>query len=357
LAAQAFFHPHVAALLASHGIDLYVLSYRRMGVCRSLRLFDNPMHNSHWCVARSPPLDLRVALSPPARCWRNLGRAPLLTQGGRWIETRLRSASGSFAEYRPDIQAAIEYIRARHTYSRLLGYGHSTGAPVLLDYLMAHGDGDFDAFVFNSPFLDCTPLPSASPPSPPLLCSPLLSSALLCSPLLSSSLLCSPLLSSALLSSALLSSALLSSAPLSSYTSPRHIPGGKVGGYVNKLLLQYLPAILTKLHVWRDETELLGGGGPSGWAMQLYTQYPFSPSARPLYCVPVTIGCARRTRPDRMHRMHCTACTCTAPKLLERAACLRRLSRHQRGAQDASRALQIRACDHTEALPRLHVDA
>ena len=36
---------------------------------------------------------------------------------------------------------------------RILGYGHSTGCPVLLDYVMAHGDGHFDGFIFDSPFL------------------------------------------------------------------------------------------------------------------------------------------------------------------------------------------------------------
>ena len=44
---DAFYHPHVARLLLRHGIDLYVCSYRRMGVCRRLGLFANPMHNSH----------------------------------------------------------------------------------------------------------------------------------------------------------------------------------------------------------------------------------------------------------------------------------------------------------------------
>ena len=61
---DAFFHPHVARLLAEHGIDLYVLSYRRMGVCRRLGLFDNPMHNSHCASGdvRRP----HTTLSPPS---------------------------------------------------------------------------------------------------------------------------------------------------------------------------------------------------------------------------------------------------------------------------------------------------
>lgn len=44
---DTFYHPHVAELLHAHGWQLYVLSYRRMGHCRRLGLFDNPMHNSH----------------------------------------------------------------------------------------------------------------------------------------------------------------------------------------------------------------------------------------------------------------------------------------------------------------------
>jgi alpha-beta hydrolase superfamily lysophospholipase len=39
-------------------------------------------------------------------------------------------------------------------YKTLLGYAHSTGGPVLLNYLMEHGDAAFDGFIFNSPFLD-----------------------------------------------------------------------------------------------------------------------------------------------------------------------------------------------------------
>ena len=57
---------------------------------------------------------------------------------------------------------------------------------------------------------------------------------------------------------------------------------GKVGGPVAKLVLMYAPALLARLHVWSHETELLGGGGPSAWALQLYSQYPFDPRSRPL---------------------------------------------------------------------------
>ena len=190
---DAFFHPHVASRLASHGIDLYVLSYKRVGVCRRLRLFDNPMHNSH-------------------------------------------TASGSFKEYHEDIDEALAFLRARGrrrgggdgdgndtTYKRVLGYGHSTGCPALLDYVMARGDAAFDGFIFNSPFLDW----------------------------------------------------------------------GLPGKPLTKLFLTYAPAMLVRLGVWRDDTELLGGGGENAWAYQLYSQFPFNPADRPLYTVPVTIGFVR----------------------------------------------------------------
>jgi len=163
--------------LAALGIDLYVLSYRRVGECRRLGLFDNPMHNSHC-------------------------------------------SSGDFAEFRVDIQQALAEMRARGSYEQIIGYGHSTGAPILLDYLMEFGDGDFSGFVFNSPFLDW----------------------------------------------------------------------GWVGGSLAKMVVVHAPALFTRLGLWTETSELLGGGGFNVWALQLYSQYQFDPSCRPLYQVPVTIG-------------------------------------------------------------------
>ena len=66
----------------------------------------------------------------------------------------------------------------------MLGYGHSTGAPVILDYIMANGDGAFAGFIFNSPFLDW----------------------------------------------------------------------GRVGGWLNKRILQHAPALLTSLRIWKVHT-------------------------------------------------------------------------------------------------------
>ena len=60
-------------------------------------------------------------------------------------------ASSTASEYEPEIGVALEALVG---YDNVLGYAHSTGAPILLNYLMQHGDGAFDAFIFNSPFLD-----------------------------------------------------------------------------------------------------------------------------------------------------------------------------------------------------------
>ncbi|KAL1530744.1 hypothetical protein AB1Y20_001643 [Prymnesium parvum] len=120
---DAFFHWHLLPLLWQSGFDLYVLSYRRVGECIRYGFVTNPMHVSHC-------------------------------------------SSGDFSEYHEELTAAIDFIQgegdAARRYSRLLCYTHSTGAPILLHYLMAHGDGRFDGFVFNSPFLswgwDVSPL-------------------------------------------------------------------------------------------------------------------------------------------------------------------------------------------------------
>ena len=39
-------------------------------------------------------------------------------------------------------------------YDKVIGYAHSTGGPVLINYLMKKGDDKFNGFIFNSPFLD-----------------------------------------------------------------------------------------------------------------------------------------------------------------------------------------------------------
>ena len=48
---------------------------------------------------------------------------------------------------------AIDIIKSQKSYEKTVGYAHSTGAPVLINYLMQKGDDAFDGFIFNAPFL------------------------------------------------------------------------------------------------------------------------------------------------------------------------------------------------------------
>jgi len=117
---DCFMHPHVAKkLFWNQGYDLYVLNYKMNGLCRPRGYVKDPHHNSH-------------------------------------------NFEGNFDTYLSDIQSSLDLMhpttdgRQRHAeeYELLLGYAHSTGGPVLLNYLMEKGDGAFDGFIFNSPFLD-----------------------------------------------------------------------------------------------------------------------------------------------------------------------------------------------------------
>lgn len=105
-------HPHVAQkLLFDQGYDVYVLNYKMNGCCRQRGFVDDAHMNSH-------------------------------------------NNKGNFDVYDEDIRQAIKYIKNQSEYSRFLGYAHSTGGPILLNYLIHHGDDAFDGFIFNSPFLD-----------------------------------------------------------------------------------------------------------------------------------------------------------------------------------------------------------
>ncbi len=108
---DCFMHPHVArALFWSHGYDLYVLNYKMNGLCRKCGFIRDPHFNSH-------------------------------------------NHSGNFNTYIPDIEQSLKEIHSQE-YEVVLGYAHSTGGPVLLNYLIENGDEHFDGFLFNSPFLD-----------------------------------------------------------------------------------------------------------------------------------------------------------------------------------------------------------
>ena len=105
-------HPHVAqALFWNHGYDLYVLNYKMNGKCRKKGWVEDAHYISH-------------------------------------------NYTGNFDIYNDDIQQALDIIHGYKTYTKTLGYAHSTGAPILLNYLMEYNDVGFTGFVFNSPFLD-----------------------------------------------------------------------------------------------------------------------------------------------------------------------------------------------------------
>jgi alpha-beta hydrolase superfamily lysophospholipase len=115
---DCFMHPHVARkLFFQNGYDLYVLNYKLNGMCRSRGWVTDAHWNSHV-------------------------------------------PTGTFDTYLDDVKGALEVMSGGgggggdDGYETLLGYAHSTGGTVLLNYLMEEGDDAFDAFLFNSPFLD-----------------------------------------------------------------------------------------------------------------------------------------------------------------------------------------------------------
>lgn len=56
--------------------------------------------------------------------------------------------------YNTLIDQALEIIKGHNTYEKTLGYAHSTGGIIMINYLIEEGDGAFDGFLFNSPLLD-----------------------------------------------------------------------------------------------------------------------------------------------------------------------------------------------------------
>jgi alpha-beta hydrolase superfamily lysophospholipase len=116
---DCFMHKHVANALfwnsetrGQQKYDLYVLNYSMNGCCRKQGWVTDAHLNSH-------------------------------------------NKYGNFDIYNDQIASALKTIKESiKTYETVLGYAHSTGGPVFLNYLLTHGDDDFDAFIFNSPFLD-----------------------------------------------------------------------------------------------------------------------------------------------------------------------------------------------------------
>eukprot|EP00977_Amphora_coffeiformis_P005443 scaffold1162_cov170-Amphora_coffeaeformis.AAC.1 len=109
---DCFMHPHVAReLFLTQGYDMFVLNYKMNGACRKAGWVTDPHYNAH-------------------------------------------NYSGNFNVYNADIAQALQQMCDSNDYTQVLGYAHSTGGPVLLNYLMTFGDAAFDGFLFNSPFLD-----------------------------------------------------------------------------------------------------------------------------------------------------------------------------------------------------------
>jgi alpha-beta hydrolase superfamily lysophospholipase len=113
---DTFYHDHVGRMLEAEGVDVFVLSYRRVGECMRQGHFKDPFLVSH-------------------------------------------TATGDFAEHAEEIALALDFIRTEggstvdHEYERVVGYAHSTGGAILVDYLISMGDAAFDGFIFNAPFL------------------------------------------------------------------------------------------------------------------------------------------------------------------------------------------------------------
>ena len=112
---DCFHHPQVANVFLDNGIDVYILNWRGLASNgRSLGL-----GTEEW--------DPRFATHVP---------------------------SGTFNTMCEDIDAGLLFIKKTKVYEQLFQYSHSTGALLMATYLLTKGNGAFDAFYLNSPFLD-----------------------------------------------------------------------------------------------------------------------------------------------------------------------------------------------------------
>lgn len=66
------------------------------------------------------------------------------------------NAYGDLSVMNEEVQATLDRMipHVGTEYSKVLGYGHSSGATVLLNYIVDHGDASFDGLLLNGPFLD-----------------------------------------------------------------------------------------------------------------------------------------------------------------------------------------------------------
>ncbi|CAJ1935005.1 unnamed protein product [Cylindrotheca closterium] len=109
---DCFMHPHVAnPLFIDNGYDIYVLNYSANGLCNRFGFVDDPNLRSHNNIK-------------------------------------------DFNLYLSQIEKSIEMMKDGTSYDKVIGYAHSTGGPVLINYLLERGDDAFDGFIFNAPFLE-----------------------------------------------------------------------------------------------------------------------------------------------------------------------------------------------------------
>lgn len=110
---DGFAHPHVAKqLFLDKGVDLFLLNWHFNGLCLRYGFIKNPYHTTHNPI-------------------------------------------GEINMYNEELQLMMALIKSYGPYDSLLGYAHSMGGKILVtNYIIEMGDGDFDAFVLNSPFLD-----------------------------------------------------------------------------------------------------------------------------------------------------------------------------------------------------------
>lgn len=109
---DCFMHVEVAKkLFLDRGYDIYVLNWSCNGHCRKKGWIKKAYHVSHNC-------------------------------------------KGDFNVYNDEIDKALSLMKSHSNYEQKLSYSHSTGAPVLINYLIERGDDPFDGFIFNSPFMD-----------------------------------------------------------------------------------------------------------------------------------------------------------------------------------------------------------
>jgi hypothetical protein len=107
------FHNHIfAEEMLQEGYDVWILDLRRCGACR--RAFPGDS---------TGPLDYHRA--------------------------------ADLREYFEEIERSLELMKRRAApYRDIVGYAHSSGGIVMLDYALEFTDSQFSGFIFNSPFLD-----------------------------------------------------------------------------------------------------------------------------------------------------------------------------------------------------------